>query len=42
LEVENVMKQTEEMNASIEIQSKEVEEVVHAITNVNNQIKKLK
>jgi methyl-accepting chemotaxis protein len=42
LEVGNVQKQTEELNASIETQTKEVDEVVHAITEVNTQIVKLK
>ncbi|WP_411675490.1 methyl-accepting chemotaxis protein [Bacillus sp. S3] len=42
LEVENVRKQTEELYNGIEIQTKEVEEVVSSITDVNMQIKKLK
>jgi methyl-accepting chemotaxis protein len=42
LEGENVRKQAVELNASIETQTKEVNEVVLAVTEVNNQIEKLK
>jgi methyl-accepting chemotaxis protein len=42
LEVGNVQKQTEELNASIEMETKEVDGVVQAITEVNTQIAKLK
>lgn len=39
LEVENVMKQTGELDASIETQTKEVKDVAKAISEVNNQVK---
>ncbi|CAH2714111.1 hypothetical protein BACCIP111895_01265 [Neobacillus rhizosphaerae] len=42
LEVENVLQQTKELNVSMETQSREVVEVVQAITGVNTQIDKIK